>query len=296
MAEDSLFTIRNACSLEDLRWVMKIAEDEGWDPREKDAECYYSSGLTSNFFIGELNHERISCICVLKYSDVYHYIGKYFVLPKYRGRGYGIRTWRYALELGDNSNCVHVLDAVVSMESKYSKREFRTDFSSLQYETVASNITVALSDAVPPAGVSLRCGSSVDIGMIAQHIRSVLGACHECLLASWIALESSVCFVAINENSQLIGVIILVKDIKSNYSAIPFLCDNLLTAKALLKMSVDSIRPQSNVIFKIPHGNKPGIEMLKVFGSVLKGRDIRMCRRGSLGISLHSVYGISTLD
>ena len=56
------FVVRRAASLDDLQWVVKRASEEGWTPREKDAECYFAAGLTSNFFIGELNGERITSL------------------------------------------------------------------------------------------------------------------------------------------------------------------------------------------------------------------------------------------
>ena len=56
---NNTFIVRRANSLDDLHWVMNQALEEGLMPLEKDAECFFSAGLTSDFFIGELNGERI---------------------------------------------------------------------------------------------------------------------------------------------------------------------------------------------------------------------------------------------
>ena len=59
------FTVRKAASLDDLQWVMEMASEEGWGQHEKEAECFFSAGIASYFFIGELNGKRISCISVI---------------------------------------------------------------------------------------------------------------------------------------------------------------------------------------------------------------------------------------
>ena len=57
---EETFVIRCATSLADLQWVIKRATEEGFIPREKEAECYFSAGLTSEFCISELKGEHIS--------------------------------------------------------------------------------------------------------------------------------------------------------------------------------------------------------------------------------------------
>ena len=54
---EETFVIRHATSLDDLQWVIKLASEEGFAPRKKEAECYFSAGLTPYFYIGELNEK-----------------------------------------------------------------------------------------------------------------------------------------------------------------------------------------------------------------------------------------------
>ena len=43
------FIVRRATSLDDLQWVTKLAVEEGSCPRAREAECYFSAGLLSDF-------------------------------------------------------------------------------------------------------------------------------------------------------------------------------------------------------------------------------------------------------
>ena len=61
------FVVRHATSLDDLQWVIRKATEEGWMPRKKEAECYFTASLAPDFFIGELNSERITSLCAVRH-------------------------------------------------------------------------------------------------------------------------------------------------------------------------------------------------------------------------------------
>ena len=82
---EETFVIRRATSLADLQWVIKMATEEDILPREKEAECYLSAGLTPYFYIGELKGERISCMSLVRHGES-SVIGGYNIVHKsYRG-------------------------------------------------------------------------------------------------------------------------------------------------------------------------------------------------------------------
>ena len=49
------------------------------------------------FFVGELNREPISCMSVVKHTEKFAFLGHFIVDEPYRGRGYGVLTWKAAL-------------------------------------------------------------------------------------------------------------------------------------------------------------------------------------------------------
>ena len=97
---EETFLIRRATSLDDLQWVIEMAtEEEGFMPREKEAECYFSAGLTSYFYIGELNGKRIGCASLVKHGES-EAIGSYYIIAKpYRGSGFGKKTVQFLFVL-----------------------------------------------------------------------------------------------------------------------------------------------------------------------------------------------------
>ena len=295
------FTVRRASSLDDLRWVISTCKEEGWMTRDKDAECYFSTGMSSSFFIGELEGQRISCIAVYEYSDRYCIIGNFIVAPQYRGKGYGLRTWEHAMGAVEGEQRNIVLDSVVDMVDKYESRNgFRKDFVTVKHDMFAFSVAEALSATTPPEGIKILPGSGVDINKLAEYNRSIFGANHVLLLSSWISLEDNISFVAVDEKSTVVGFIILVKDNKGYYCAFPFASDTLSTAQALLKKSLDCVSPidpQLKLVTYIPENNQVGIKMVEEqFGAVSRSKTVRMFSKGSLDMPLSSIYGISTLD
>ena len=295
------FTVSRASSLDDLRWVISTCREEGWTTRGKDPECYFSADMSSNFFIGELEGKKISCIAVHEFGDRYCRIGNFIVVPQYRGKGYGLRTWKHAMGAVGGEQRNIVLDSVVDMVDKYETRNgFRKDFVIVKHDMFAYSVAEALSATTSPVGIKILPGSGVDINKLAEYDRSIYGVNRMLLLSSWISLEDSISFVAVDEQSTLVGFIILVKDYKGCYCAFPYASDTLVTAQVLLKKSLDCVSPidpQLKLATYIPEDNQVGIKMVEEqFGAVPKTKCVRMCTEGSLNMPLSSIYGISTLE
>ena len=95
------FLIRRAKSLYDLQWVMKLATEEGCNPRKKEAECYFSAGLTPYFYIGELKGKQIGCVLLVRHTETTAFWGSLFVAKAYRKQGYGMELFDFAEALVD---------------------------------------------------------------------------------------------------------------------------------------------------------------------------------------------------
>ena len=75
------FVIRHATSLDDLQWVMRMAAEEGFTPREKEAECYFTAGLTPYFYIGELNGEKLAASRMSDMENLWLLVATTLLLP-----------------------------------------------------------------------------------------------------------------------------------------------------------------------------------------------------------------------
>ena len=296
MAGQEWFIVRQASSLNDLRWVMNMCIQEGWPTREKDAECYFSAGMTSHFFIGELNGQKVSCIAVYKYGDAYCYVSHFVVEPKHRGKGYGLCTWKRAMDYaGEGPNLV--LDSVTSMEETYEKSGFHREFVERAYVVTSNEIAKALSEIKPPEGVSILPGCKADINNLNEYTKGVLGISYKRLLASWINLNTSISFVAVNRQLEVVGCIIVVKDNKGDYMAVPFLSNSMSTAQSLLKESTQmivSVNPEATLLVYVPESNLFGVRMFEEqLGGIPKEFYVRMCNKGYLDMQASSVFGLS---
>ncbi|MFM7313225.1 MAG: GNAT family N-acetyltransferase, partial [Cyanobium sp.] len=57
-------------------------------------------------WLGWLGTEPVGCIAGVCYSVAYGFIGLFLVVPQQRGRGYGVRLWRHALEHLSDLPCI----------------------------------------------------------------------------------------------------------------------------------------------------------------------------------------------
>jgi GNAT superfamily N-acetyltransferase len=299
MADQELFIIRQASSLNDVRWAVNMCIQEGWPTREKDAECYFSAGMTPHYFIGELNGEKISCIAVYIYDDTYCFVSFFIVDPEHRGKGYGLRTWKRAMEyVGEGPNLV--LESVTSMEEIYKKSGLHREFMVRKYVLISSKIAKSLSEIKPPEGIRILPGCKADINKLHEYTKGILGISCKHLLASWISLDTSISFVAVNGQLEIVGSIIVVKNDKGDYMAVPFLSNCLSTAQTLLSKSVQlivSVNPEATLLVYVPESNLFGMRMFEEqLGGILKGALIRMCTKGHLDIQISFVFGLSSLE
>ena len=303
----SSFVVRFANSLDDFRWVVNSANQEGCGPRVNDAELLYLFYLdfTKYFFIGELNGERVSCLAIVKYSEDFAFVGYYIVAKPHRGKGYGLRTWKYAFEASALSEqCNIELYSVASMESKYAKDGFKRVWVNRRYAATVDNVSVALSNVCLPMGIKIVPGSEVDINKLAEYDKSIFDASRQMLVASWIAI-GDVSFVALNEKMEIVGYIILRRTIKfeeTGYRLSLLFADSLVIAQALLKQSIEAIGRDhligKKINFEVPlEGNTEGVEFIESVQNVARAFDtVHMYTKGFRTVARDKVFSVASLE
>ena len=96
-------------------------------------------------------------------------MGYYIVAKPHRGKGYGLRTWKYAFEASALSEQCNIgLYSVVNMESTYAKNSFSGVWVNRRYAATVDNVSVALSDVCLPMGIKIVPGSEVDFGKLVE--------------------------------------------------------------------------------------------------------------------------------
>ena len=262
------FVIRRAKCLEDLQWVVKLAAEYGFSPREKEAECYFSAGLTPCFYIGEVNGKRIGCICRVKHREEVVYGGYELVAKPYRGRGYGLKLFDFAETLGDKSD---IRIVVVTKLKKYlSKRGYHQGRILKVYQFTASCAMEGLASCqVPPSVVQILPASHADFEKLLAYGADMLGTLQVCklLLAAWLTHLQKSSWVAFDNKDNIVGYLIMSDTNPEGYFIAPFFADSAPIARSLLKVAVtfaNANNPRHNIEMVTPGDHNPeGVSILE---------------------------------
>lgn len=128
--EADRFTLQVHPSREDWGEIEGWMSSEGWDPGFGDARAVLALDPGA-LLIGLLDGTPISAISVLRVSGLYAVVGNYLVRRDFRGRGFGLATWRAALpHAGDR---VIALDAVPDRITTYEAAGFTATHTTIGY-------------------------------------------------------------------------------------------------------------------------------------------------------------------
>ena len=242
---DQSFVVRRAKSLDDLQWVINLAADEGFTQRAGEAECYFLAGLYPDFFIGELDGKRISCISVVIHEESVAFVGYYIVVKAYRGQGYGLKTWKAALDgVGDQYN--GQLVAVVQMKDQYQKSGFQPGWTMKRYSFTSSRALEGLANIqLQSSVVDILPASEADFEKVFAYGADMLGTSQACklLLAAWLSHFQESSWVALDKKTgEVVGCIIIRQTVlfpKDGYRVAPFFADSAPIARSLLKVAAE---------------------------------------------------------
>ena len=302
-SETEAFTVRRGCSLEDIRWVCKVARDEGWMPRETDAICFFTANLTHCFYIGELNGQKISCISIVKHGESCAVVGYYIVIKAFRGKGYGLKTWRFAFEdAGITNSSYNVqLYAMMNMQSRYEKWGLKPDWMVKTFTFDVSQAQKSLSDCQLPLAVAkIIPGSQVNLEKLVEYGADVMGSSQVCksMLAAWISIGEESSWVATDNSSEIVGYLIMKKATffhEKGYWIGPFYSDSAAIARSLLKCAVEFVADVSNLYIDVPCDNLEGVNIMEGFGAIVKFEAIFMASK-RIKMPYNKVFGVASDD
>ena len=306
--EKGNFSVRQANCLDDLLWITRVCEEEGFILREKETESYFLSNLTGFFFVGELDGERISCVASMKLDDSVVFLGFYIVRKPHRGKGYGLRTWKHAWDVYCSTpDCNVALGSVPHMEATYKKLGFRRVWCLVRYEISVSGAQASLSDSKLPDGIKLQRGSETSISQLSEYDTSISSVSRKSLLASWLYFADASC-VAVNDKSEIVGCIVIRKmkpfD-KHGYRVGPLYADNVSIAGCLLKTAIEHLSSTDNcgdnslrLSFDIPVFPESVTYFERTLkASVVAGSDaVCMYTKSPPNIPFDKVYAIASLE
>ena len=158
---EETFVIRRATSLDDLQWVIKLATKEGFTLRKKEAECYFSAGLTPYFYIGELNGKRIGCISLVEHGESVAIASYYIIAKPYRGLGFGKKLYDFCSPSSDRCNVQTF--SFPYLKNYHQKQGFQAGWTVNSYQFNASRAVEGLASCqLPPSVEQILPASQVD--------------------------------------------------------------------------------------------------------------------------------------
>ena len=275
----STFAIRRAKSLEDLQWVIKMAGEEGFSPRENEAECYFSAGLTPYFYIGELNGKRIGCICRVSHGNDMAFGGYEIIAKPYRGQGYGVQLFQFAEALGDEPDTRMIV--VMKLKDHIQRRGYRPGCMLKLYQFTASFAVEGLVNSqMPPSVARVLPASHADFEKLFAYSADMMGSSKVCklLLAAWLCHLQKSSWVAIDDRDEIVGYLIM-SDImrfpESGYCIAPFFADSTPIARSLLKVAVEfasANKPRHNIVIDVPVDFNP--ECVRILESEIGAKPV----------------------
>jgi hypothetical protein len=278
---DPTFTVRNLRAHE-VGLIRDWAAAEGWNPGRHDGACFFATD-PDGFFLGELGGEPVSCISCVAYDASFGFLGQYIVRPGFRGRGYGLRTWRVGMAHLGRRNVG--LDGVPSQQANYERSGFRFAHHHIRYQ--------GRGGGPAPPGVVLL--SAVPFEEVSAYDAACFPAPRPRFLRGWLEVPESVGLGCIRQG-RLAGFGVLRRG-ADGLKVGPLFADDLGAAEDLLRGLLAEAGGQS-VCLDVPDtAVHPAAEQLAGrFGMREAFRTARMYTQEAPRIRLDRVFGITTME
>lgn len=161
-------TIR-AASVGEMALFADWADAEGWNPGLFDGGCYRVAD-GGGFLIGAAGGEDVAIVSAVRYGEVgnddaidkigndgkvgndggFGFLGFYIVRADVRGRGFGLRMWRAAMERLAGCDAIG-LDGVADQVDSYAKSGFSFAFLNTRRQLTGGGAPAGLDNGAMPA-------------------------------------------------------------------------------------------------------------------------------------------------
>ena len=272
------FKVHRAGSAEDLQFAVELGIPIGWtDNVDYDGLLYYSADSQGSY-IGELEGQKISLVIMALYgNNEFCHIGYFIVDPKFRGKGYGKKTWDYAWSQIPE-NCIMSLNADQDMAQKYEMLGFKPAWK----ETIFACSAMKIS-CLPSTSSHLVIARTRDcqLNELVDYDESVFGYRRESLVKTALSVPACEGWVVCDQHGEIQGYCNIKKMTtkETMWSVSPLYANNTSVATILLKRAASFVGAKDQTaVFSVtvPEINVPGLEMIKSVSTKVIYRTTRM--------------------
>jgi hypothetical protein len=297
------FIVRRLKTPGEVREIMcERAAACGWRPGALDYVSYFAADETG-FFVGELDGKPISCMSVVKHAENFAFIGHFIVDNPYRGKEYGLLTWRAALA-SINKDCNIAGDAVEEKVPMYQRIGNEPKWCNQRFDFVASQAAFVLSGVQTPSSVMIQPASEVDFHDLLEYDTHVHVFPRQSFLEKWISAPNCHASVAISDG-RVVGYTVVRTTLKSGdgWRIGPLFADNSQIARCLYREACNNVAaedPRGIIAVDVPYGdliNPDALKIAKELSGVPTIKCVRMYKKDiPSSMPLQKLFGITTLE
>ncbi|KZR91859.1 Acetyltransferase (GNAT) family protein [Synechococcus sp. MIT S9509] len=291
---NSEFTIRPVEPV-DIPLINNWARSEGFAPGTGDVGIYRQTDR-QGVWTGCLGEEPIGCIAGIRYNHAYGFIGLYIVRPDQRGRGYGVKLWKVALDHLHDVSCIG-LEAAENRIDDYSNWGFQPASTTTRWQLGVDSLPHQLRSTEGPEELRLIHGDDIPEPKIQSYDadRELNPRPH--FLSDWLKHPAGTVTALLDSRDDCHGFARIRPCLLSNEAGWrigPLLADSPELAQLLIRDLLSA--RQGLVIIDSPGGNALAAPMLRKLGFTASGRTLRMYRGVMPSRKLDEVYGLACLE
>jgi hypothetical protein len=281
----SIFEVREAMPAE-VELMVDWAAAEGWNPGIADAAAFRVAD-PGGFLMGFVDGEPVSAISVVAYGEAFGFLGHYIVRPEWRGKGFGIATWKAGMaRLGERTVG---LDGVVAQQATYARSGFALAHRNVRYGGPATAGEIADPRLVAvsgkwPAGMA---------GALVAYDRQFFAGPRDGFLRAWIATPAYRTLAFVEENT--IRGYGTIRPCREGLKIGPLFADTPDIAERIFGALTSRHRGET-VYLDPPMPNAAAVALAERHGLKPGFETARMYRGPAPVLPLDRIYGITSFE
>ena len=267
----------------DLDFAVGLAAKEGWNPGVLDADSFFQAD-PQGFLIGMLDDHPVACISAASYGGVFGFLGFYIVVPEHRGKGFGIRIWKAAMERLRGQ--VIGLDGVVAQQENYRKSGFALAYRNIRYGGMIGSLPVSIGEVIPL--------EQVDFEKLVDFDTRYFGFRRECFLKAWIQQTRGGSFATV-AGDRITGYG-AIRPCLNGYKVGPLFAEREADARLLLGRLASTVPAGSEFFLDVPEVNPAAVRLAEESGLKRVFETARMYKGPAPRLDVAGIYGVTTFE